>query len=69
MRTRDGQAWPRVDEAPVSPGSLIEHDAAVCAVLRHTARHGLGVVDAWDLAAMLGLDLDTAVQRAGEAKP
>jgi hypothetical protein len=40
------------------------HDRAVCAVLRHAAKARLGHVQAWDLAAMLGLDVEPAVARA-----
>lgn len=66
---RNGQAWPQVDESPTVEHPLADHDAAVCAVLRHCAGHGLGLVAAWDLTAALGLDLDAAVARAtGTAK-
>jgi hypothetical protein len=61
-------------QAPPAHPSLtyppVLHDRAVCAVPRHAARAGLGHVEAWDLAAMLGLDVETAVARAqAERKP
>jgi hypothetical protein len=55
-------------QAPAAHPSLAYppalHDRAVCAVLRHAARAGVGHVQAWDLAAMLGLDVETTVARA-----
>jgi hypothetical protein len=64
VRPRDGHAWPAVDESPCQEYPPALHDRGVCAVLRYVARARLGHVAAWDLAAALGLDVETAVTRA-----
>lgn len=69
MRPQSGQAWPYVDESPSRGFEPAVNDRAVCGVLRYVRdTEGLTHVDAWDLAAMLGLDLEAALARCARAE-
>jgi hypothetical protein len=69
VRAKGCQAWPFVDESPDHGFGPEVNDRAVCAVLRYVRdTEGLTHVDAWDFAAMLGLNLEAALERCQPAE-
>jgi hypothetical protein len=69
VKSQSGQAWSYVDESPSHGFEPSVNDRAVCGVLRYVRdTEGLTHVDAFDLAAMLGLDLEAALARCQPAE-